>query len=1809
MRRVKMSARCSWSPSPLTSPPSLDQSFARWAWPQPACTMSACHGGTLHCRLLVLFRRTMVTLRSSSIWQLLLVTICIEAQHPGQYKFADVVFLLDGSDDVSVEDFSHMKTIAQALMNIMQIGQDGFRVGLTVYGGDANVEFSLNTHNSLKSAQRALLGAPKSPGRPRLGHALHSLRNDQFAEAAGSRSHLGHPQVLIILTASDSTDDVTRHSKKLKDDGVVVFVLGAGKAKLDELQLAGSFPAQTFVYFHRDFAGLMLEMHKMVHELAEVFQLSIEIQGKQKADVVFLLDGSEDGGQAEFQQMKGVVEVLLGVMNIHPNIVRVGLVQYGHQPRSEFYLNTYEAAKGMQVAIKNIQPLGGPSNLHEGLALLRREQFVERSGGRAHEGAIQVAIVLAGSKFQADPLTQAAALHSDGVKIYALGTGQATVDQLDFIASQPVQSYRFYQRDVSDIFLLLPLLGKKLGEALGVSIDIQLIEGGPDIVLLLDGSSDVGPSNFELIRLLASQVIAGLDIGLEQTHVAVVQYASTARTEFNLNDFTSKDSAVNAVMSIAHLSGRSDLAAGLQHVQDNILVKEKGGRRDIGAPQFVFILTGSSPDNLEAAKKASKALQDKGVMVVAAGAGSITEGELKEFVSDPEDKMAMYHGSSYKGMEGLSVNLLSDISTALANRKSVKSNLSEVDVVFLLDGDGGHAEFRLMKKMVEVLLEVIHVHPISVRIGLAQYGQQARSEFYLNTYGTAGDIQVALQHIQPLGGPSNLQEGLELLRQKQFVEESGGRAKQGATQIAIVLAASEIQFDPRSQAAALHRDGVKIFALGTAKATADQLDSVASQPTPSHLFHLPDISNFYTVLPEIGRKLGQVIGVPIEIQIVEGGPDVIILLDGSSAVGPSNFESIRLLASQVISGLDIEPQQTNVAVVQYASTAQTEFNLNAFTSKDSAVNAVMSIAYLGGRSDLAAGLQHVQDNIMLKEKGGRSDIGAPQVVLILIGSSPYNLEATKRASKALQDKGVIVLAVGAGSITEVELKEFVSAPENKMAMYLGSGYGGMEGTPVNILSDISTALADRKSVQLPSAVDLVFLLDGSHDIALSDFDLMKHIVETIVGVLDVGQDKTQVGMVQYGGQPRSEFYLNTYRSNAEITDALQNFTPKGGQSNLGEGLELLRRDQFVEGRGGRAKDGATQVAIILAGTTSEDDPTAVAKVLQESGVNIYALGVRKASRDQLLRVGTQPTDRFVYHKQDYFELAYELPKLGSSLGDLLGTSIAITVVTTVSITGADVVLLLDGSDAVGLRDFKHILQLAAQVTRGLNVATQETHVAVVQYGSTPRTEFNLVSHTDEDHAVRAIESVEYKLGRSDLAAGLRHVQENVLVEREGGRGAKGTPQVVIILTGSSPDDLEAARKVSNALQVRGVTVMAVGAGNAKPHELQALVSEPAYKMVIYQPSFEGFGNLSINVQNSIIQAAQPLIPEASDECVKAEKADIVFLVDVSWSVGMSNFQLIRDFIIALIKGMVVGKDRVRIGLAQYSTNPQMEFHLKNYHTKDEILEYIRNWKYKGGNTFTGAALEFLTWNHFTEEAGSRRYENVPQVAVLITDGVSQDDMVPPAEVLKASGVMLYAIGIAHAPQQKLEEAASWPSDQFVYMADNFEDLNKISAKLLSSLCSTIENVKKSQQGLRFADVVFLLDGSSSARGSFDDLRNGARKIIETLKIGKDQVHVGMTQYGGHSRTEFLLQRYYTKADVLVAVNKMKPGGGPPNLSQGLTILEKEHFVETAGSRKNLGYRQIAIIMSATSSQSEILGKAWKLWEQGIIIIPIGPEKV
>uniref|UniRef100_A0AAV2K1X8 Collagen alpha-1(XIV) chain n=1 Tax=Knipowitschia caucasica TaxID=637954 RepID=A0AAV2K1X8_KNICA len=197
-------------------------------------------------------------------------------------------------------------------------------------------------------------------------------------------------------------------------------------------------------------------------------------------------------------------------------------------------------------------------------------------------------------------------------------------------------------------------------------------------------------------------------------------------------------------------------------------------------------------------------------------------------------------------------------------------------------------------------------------------------------------------------------------------------------------------------------------------------------------------------------------------------------------------------------------------------------------------------------------------------------------------------------------------------------------------------------------------------------------------------------------------------------------------------------------------------------------------------------------------------------------------------------------------------------------------------------------------------------------------------------------------------------------------------------------------------------------------------------------------------------------------CKSPAIADIVILVDGSWSIGRINFRLVRTFLENLVKAFSVDIDKTRIGLAQYSGDPRIEWHLNAHSTKQSVIDAVKNLPYKGGNTLTGLALTFIQENSFKAESGSR--PGVPKIGILITDGKSQDDVIPPARSLKEAGIELFAIGVKNADEAELKGIASPPLDTHVYNVADFSVMSDIVEGLTRTVCERVEQLDRQIKG-------------------------------------------------------------------------------------------------------------------------------------------------
>lgn len=186
-------------------------------------------------------------------------------------------------------------------------------------------------------------------------------------------------------------------------------------------------------------------------------------------------------------------------------------------------------------------------------------------------------------------------------------------------------------------------------------------------------------------------------------------------------------------------------------------------------------------------------------------------------------------------------------------------------------------------------------------------------------------------------------------------------------------------------------------------------------------------------------------------------------------------------------------------------------------------------------------------------------------------------------------------------------------------------------------------------------------------------------------------------------------------------------------------------------------------------------------------------------------------------------------------------------------------------------------------------------------------------------------------------------------------------------------------------------------------------------------------------------------------------ADIVFLVDSSWSAGKDRFLLVQEFLSDVVESLAVGDNDFHFALVRLIGNPHTEFLFNTYHTKQEVLSHILNMSYIGGSNQTGKGLEYIIHSHLTEASGSRAADGVPQVIIVLTDGQTEDSFALPSAELKSADVNVFAVGVEDADEGALREIASEPLSMHVFNLENVTSLHDIVGNLVSCIRSSVNS--------------------------------------------------------------------------------------------------------------------------------------------------------
>uniref|UniRef100_A0A2K6PUH5 Collagen type VI alpha 3 chain n=1 Tax=Rhinopithecus roxellana TaxID=61622 RepID=A0A2K6PUH5_RHIRO len=763
----------------------------------------------------------------------------------------DVVFLLDGSEGVR-SGFPLLKEFVQRVVESLEVGQDRVRVAVVQYSDRTRPEFYLNSYMNQQDVinavrQLTLLGGPI----PNTGAALEFVLRNILVSSAGSRITEGVPQLLIVLTAERSGDDVRNPSVILKRGGAVPIGIGIGNADITEMQTISFIPDfAVAIPTFRQLGTVQQVISDRVTQLTreELSRLQPVLQPLPspgvggKRDVVFLIDGSQSAGP-EFQHIRTLIERLVDYLDVGFDTTRVAVIQFSDDPKVEFLLNAHSSKDEVQNAVQRLRPKGGRQiNVGSALEYVSRNIFKRPLGSRIEEGVPQFLVLISSGKSDDEVDDPAVELKQFGVAPLTIARN---ADQEELVKVSLSPEYVF---SVST-FRELPSLEQKLLTPITTLTSEQIQQllastrypppavesDAADIVFLIDSSEGVRPDGFAHIRDFVSRIVRRLNIGPSKVRVGVVQFSNDVFPEFYLKTYRSQAPVLDAIRRL-RLRGGSPLNTGkaLEFVARNLFVKSAGSRIEDGVPQhLVLVLGGKSQDDVS---RFAQVIRSSGIVSLGVGDRNIDRAELQTITNDPR---LVFTVREFRELPNIEERIMNSFGPSAATPappgvdtpSPSRPEKKKADIVFLLDGSINFRRdsFQEVLRFVSEIVDTVYEDGDSIQVGVVQYNSDPTDEFFLKDFSTKRQIIDAINKVVYKGGRhANTKVGLEHLRVNHFVPEAGSRLDQRVPQIAFVITGGKSVEDAQDVSLALTQRGVKVFAVGVRNIDSEEVGKIAS---------------------------------------------------------------------------------------------------------------------------------------------------------------------------------------------------------------------------------------------------------------------------------------------------------------------------------------------------------------------------------------------------------------------------------------------------------------------------------------------------------------------------------------------------------------------------------------------------------------------------------------------------------------------------------------------------------------------------------------------------------------------------------------------------------------------------------------------------------------------------------------------------------------------------------------------------------------------------------------------------------------------
>ncbi|XP_060771591.1 matrilin-3a [Neoarius graeffei] len=166
----------------------------------------------------------------------------------------------------------------------------------------------------------------------------------------------------------------------------------------------------------------------------------------------------------------------------------------------------------------------------------------------------------------------------------------------------------------------------------------------------------------------------------------------------------------------------------------------------------------------------------------------------------------------------------------------------------------------------------------------------------------------------------------------------------------------------------------------------------------------------------------------------------------------------------------------------------------------------------------------------------------------------------------------------------------------------------------------------------------------------------------------------------------------------------------------------------------------------------------------------------------------------------------------------------------------DLVFIIDSSRSVRPVEFEKIKVFLSDMVDTLDIGTDATRVAVVNYASTVKIEFLLKDHMKKESMKQAISVIEPLAAGTMTGLAIKKVMEEAFTEQSGARPkSQNIAKVAIVVTDGRPQDR--VEEVSAAARASGVEIYAAGVDRADMQSLKLMASNPLEEHVFYVETY------------------------------------------------------------------------------------------------------------------------------------------------------------------------------------------------------------------------------------------------------------------------------------------------------------------------------------------------------------------------------------